>query len=255
MTTVFDISRRELLKAGASGIAATMLSPLLMRQALAAEVRFNPLPPISVMERKARVAKLQALMRKRGLGALLLEPGSSMLFFTGIDWWRSERLTAVVIPADGEIGVVTPYFEEPSVRESLAFGDDVRTWNEDENPLQLVHGILADRGTLERPHVQIGSRAAANVTCRRYHHRIAACDTSADRGRHDARRHRRHHGARDGAPRRHPRVQSDPARRGERLSARVEEAAARDQRRGGTDGLRLQLPGLSVRHLTHVRLR
>jgi Xaa-Pro aminopeptidase len=151
VTTVLAVSRRELLKAGASGIAATLLSPILVRQALAAEARFDPLPPISVQERKARVAKAQTLIRKLGLGALLLEPGSSMLYFTGIDWWRSERLTAVVIPADGEIGVVTPYFEEPSVRETLAFGDDVRTWNEDENPLQLVRGILADRGTLERP--------------------------------------------------------------------------------------------------------
>ena len=71
-------------------------------------------------ERQARVAKAQGLMREAGVGALLLEPGSSMLYFTGISWWRSERLTAVVIPAEGEIGVVTPYFEEPSVRESMA---------------------------------------------------------------------------------------------------------------------------------------
>jgi Xaa-Pro dipeptidase len=97
------------------------------------------------------VARAQALMQKAGVGALLLEPGASMLYFSGIDWWRSERLTAVVIPAEGEIGVVTPYFEEPSVRQSLAFGDDVRTWNENENPLKYVHGILRDRGALDKP--------------------------------------------------------------------------------------------------------
>jgi Xaa-Pro dipeptidase len=90
-------------------------------------------------------------MQQRGLGALLLEPGSSMLYFTGISWWRSERLIAVVIPAEGEIGVVTPYFEEPSIRESMAFGDDVRTWNENENPLKLVSSILSDRRALSKP--------------------------------------------------------------------------------------------------------
>ena len=69
-----------------------------------------------------------------------------MLYFSGIRWWRSERLTAVVIPREGDIGVVTPYFEEPSVRESMTFGDDVRTWHEHENPFERVAGILEDRG-------------------------------------------------------------------------------------------------------------
>jgi len=85
-------------------------------------------------------------MVEHGIDALLLEPGPAMLYFTGIKWHRSERLTAVVIPAAGEIGVVTPYFEEPSVRESMTFGDDVRTWYEHENPFERVAGILKDRG-------------------------------------------------------------------------------------------------------------
>jgi Xaa-Pro dipeptidase len=150
-------SKRDFLKAGAFGAGALALAPKfaiapLMAQATGAPpTTFDPLPPISAEERRGRVAKAQELMRQAGVGALLLEPGSSMLYFTGISWWRSERLTAVVIPADGEIAVVTPYFEEPSVRESMAFGDDVRTWNENENPLVLVNGILADRGSIGRP--------------------------------------------------------------------------------------------------------
>jgi len=69
-----------------------------------------------------------------------------MVYFAGIRWWRSERFTGVIIPREGEIAVVTPYFEEPSVRESMTFGDDVRTWNEHENPFERVAGILKDRG-------------------------------------------------------------------------------------------------------------
>jgi Xaa-Pro dipeptidase len=149
-------SRRNLLKLGALSAGALALSPSLgfsksvTDPATRAPV-FAPLPPISTDERKKRVAKAQKLMQEAGIGALLLEPGSSMLYFTGISWWRSERLTAVVIPAEGEIGVVTPFFEEPSVRESMAFGDDVRTWNENENPLALVNGILVDRGVVGKP--------------------------------------------------------------------------------------------------------
>jgi Xaa-Pro dipeptidase len=101
--------------------------------------------PISVDERLKRIKKAQLLMAENNIDAILLEPGSAMLYFTGVSWWRSERLTTVIIPREGAIGIVTPFFEEPSVRESMTFGDDVRTWNEHENPFERVAGILKDR--------------------------------------------------------------------------------------------------------------
>jgi len=102
--------------------------------------------PISVEERRARIAKLQKLMVEQKIGALILESGSSLDYFTGIQWHRSERTTAAVIPARGDIVVVTPAFEEPSIRETLAVGDDVRPWNEHESPFALLVGALRDRG-------------------------------------------------------------------------------------------------------------
>lgn len=101
--------------------------------------------PIGVAERAARIAKAQKLMREQGLSALLIEPGASLVYFTGIHWNRSERLTAAVLPVEGEIGVFTPFFEEPSVRETLAVRADLRTWNEDEDPLKLVALWLRER--------------------------------------------------------------------------------------------------------------
>lgn len=100
---------------------------------------------ISAEERQARIAKAQRLMRDQGLSALLIEPGASLVYFTGVQWWRSERLTAAVLPVEGEIAVVTPFFEEPSVRESLGVPAEVLTWNEHEDPLKLVAGWLAKR--------------------------------------------------------------------------------------------------------------
>ena len=49
-------------------------------------------------------------------GAVLIEPGSSLIYFTGVRWSRIERLTATVLPVEGKPLVVTPFFEEPSVR-------------------------------------------------------------------------------------------------------------------------------------------
>ncbi|MEM9172968.1 MAG: Xaa-Pro peptidase family protein [Pseudomonadota bacterium] len=102
--------------------------------------------PITVGERLARVAKAQRLMAEHDIDAIVVEAGTALNYFTGVRWWRSERFTGVIIPREGEIAFVTPYFEEPSVRESMSFGTDVRTWHEHENPYALVAGILADRG-------------------------------------------------------------------------------------------------------------
>ena len=107
--------------------------------------------PISAEERRARIAKLQRLMVDQGVGALIAESGSSLDYFTGIQWWRSERTTAAVIPARGEVIIVTPAFEEPSVRETLAVGGDVRPWNEHESPFERIVQALKDRGVASGP--------------------------------------------------------------------------------------------------------
>jgi len=107
--------------------------------------------PISAEERRARIAKLQRLMVEQKIGALILESGSSLDYFTGIEWHRSERTTAAVIPAKGDIVVVTPAFEEPSIRETLAVSGDVRPWNEHESPFALLVGGLRDRGVTSGP--------------------------------------------------------------------------------------------------------
>ena len=102
--------------------------------------------PITVEERQSRIKKAQGLMHKNNIAAIILEPGSAMEYFTGIQWWRSERLTCVIIPKEGEIGIITPYFEEPSVREKMSFGKDVRTWHEHESPFNRIVSFLVDRG-------------------------------------------------------------------------------------------------------------
>jgi Xaa-Pro dipeptidase len=102
--------------------------------------------PISVDERRARIAKLQELMQQGKVAALLIESGSTLEYFTGIRWHRSERTTAAVIPARGELIVVTPAFEEPSVRETLQVGGEVRAWSEHESPFERIVQGLRSRG-------------------------------------------------------------------------------------------------------------
>ena len=106
---------------------------------------------IGAAERRARIARAQAAMRVRGIGAVLIEPGSSLVYFTGVEWHRSERLTAAILPVEGEACIVTPFFEEPSVRQTLGIAADVRVWQEDEDPLKLVAAFLKERKLAARP--------------------------------------------------------------------------------------------------------
>ena len=103
-------------------------------------------PPIGRDERLARLARARALMQANDIGAIVVESGPSLDYFTGVRWGRSERLTGAVIPATGDPIIVTPFFERPSVEESLGIPAEVRTWNEDEEPLRLVAGFLQERG-------------------------------------------------------------------------------------------------------------
>jgi len=143
------MSKREFLALSGASAGALAMGAGANAMASTADTKLASITgdavPIGVEERLVRVAKAQRLMAGNNIDAILLEPGSAMLYFTGISWWRSERLTCVVIPRVGEIAVVTPFFEEPSVRESMTFGSDVRTWNEHENPFDRVAGILRDR--------------------------------------------------------------------------------------------------------------
>jgi Xaa-Pro dipeptidase len=99
---------------------------------------------ITALEHAARLARLQSLMQQQGIAAFLVEAGTSLEYFTGIRWWRSERTTAALIPARDQTVVVTPFFEVPSVKESLKIEADIRPWHEDQSPFDLIARWLGD---------------------------------------------------------------------------------------------------------------
>ena len=143
--------RRTLLGTAVAAVGALAVPTRLL--AAAAE-ELGPVklpPPISAAEKQARVRAAQAMMQKAGIGAIIVEPGASLDYYTGVQWWRSERLTAAVIPATGDAIVVTPFFEKPSVAESLAIPAEIRTWDEDEEPLKLVADFLREHGVAKGP--------------------------------------------------------------------------------------------------------
>jgi Xaa-Pro dipeptidase len=140
-----QIPRRRFLQ-GTGALAAMTLPMSSVIGAVADLPKIRIPPPITTAERLQRLAKARTLMKQHGIGSLIVESGPSLDYFTGVQWWRSERLTAAVIPVQGEPIIVTPFFEKPSIAESLSIPAEMRTWNEDEEPLKLVTDFLLERG-------------------------------------------------------------------------------------------------------------
>lgn len=106
--------------------------------------------PISTQERSRRIERARALMTENKLDAIFLTGGTSLVYFTGVEWGLSERLFALIIPRSGKAFTVSPAFEESRAREQLdkspLAGAEVLTWQEHESPYQRVAGGLRDRG-------------------------------------------------------------------------------------------------------------
>ncbi len=154
------VSRRRFLQAGTIAAGASLVT---LPASLRAEAECAPLPPsiarlksmkdlatpITVDERAARQEKARQLMAANHLDAILLADGTSLNYFAGVQWWGSERLFAMVLPAKGHAFCVCPAFEEGRARELLANSPEgktvsVRTWQEDQNPYQLLAQGLKD---------------------------------------------------------------------------------------------------------------
>ncbi len=153
------LSRRHFLHASASASALALLPSAATAEPSpcgpdlpAAFTALKPLSsrvrPVAAEEFHSRMARAQQLMTdgRPRFDAMLLAPGTSLYYFTGIRWVVSERLLALVLPRAGEPFLVCPEFEEGRLREQLQFPAEIRAWREDQNPARLVADSLAERG-------------------------------------------------------------------------------------------------------------
>jgi Xaa-Pro dipeptidase len=159
-------SRRDFLKvstlATAAAVAGAATSPAASAAAepaqdglpasiLALTSQKHRLTPITKEERRGRIEKAKRLMEARGIGALMLTGGTSLVYFSGMQWGLSERLLTLVIPVRGTPFIVCPAFERDRAMEQVALGPldqgtDILTWEEHEDPYALVAKGLRDRG-------------------------------------------------------------------------------------------------------------
>ena len=111
----------------------------------------NRARPFTNQERLARIEKAKRLMAAEKIDAILMNGGSSPIYFANMSFGGGERLWALLIPARGEPFIVCPAFEEDRVREVLTDSPfspniEIRTFQEDESPFERVAAGLKNRG-------------------------------------------------------------------------------------------------------------
>jgi len=99
--------------------------------------------PIGVTEYQQRLAKAQLLMREQKLDVMLLNAGTNLRYFTGVDWYASERLVAALLFADGRLVYVLPHFEIGSIAPLMLIDGEILSWHEHQDPYLLCAGQIA----------------------------------------------------------------------------------------------------------------
>lgn len=108
--------------------------------------------PFTNQERQARIARAKDLMDRDNIRAIVLANSTTNTrYFANISLGDSERMWAVVIPAQSKPFVVCPAFEHDRAVEiltdsPLANDADLLTWEENESPFALIVTALKGRG-------------------------------------------------------------------------------------------------------------
>ena len=100
-------------------------------------------------EFQARIMQAQQLMKIQGISALYLDAGTNLFYFTGLNWYKSERMVGAILPAEGELAFIAPHFEEGSLRENMLIHGNYNGWHEDESPYALFAQVLENMGISE----------------------------------------------------------------------------------------------------------
>ena len=136
------ITRRGWIVSAGAVTAAAALPAAPLSAAVADQPPLPPRPKSEVY--RDRQAKLRAAAKSRGWDAVLVTPSTNLAYATGLSMSRSERLTALLLLTDGPAVLVTPAFEESNVTRDATV-DDVKTWQEDQDPVAMAGKILTGK--------------------------------------------------------------------------------------------------------------
>ncbi len=106
----------------------------------------NDITPISLTEFNARIAKAQLIMKENNIAATYINAGTNLYYFTGTRWYASERMVGAIIPQQGDIQYITPFFEINTLNQYMTVKGTIQGWQEHESPYQLFINTLQEMG-------------------------------------------------------------------------------------------------------------
>ncbi|QFU90609.1 Xaa-Pro peptidase family protein [Amycolatopsis sp. YIM 10] len=97
---------------------------------------------------RARLDRAKRAAAAADTDALVIAPGSDLRYLIGQAGGSFERLTALVVPADGTPALVVPKLEAPGYADvpTGELGVEVHTWVDGEDAYRLVAGLLGKPG-------------------------------------------------------------------------------------------------------------
>ena len=144
-------SRRSFLKVGGLSIStAGFVSSLFSDKAFAQDAKLQNMvtgvKPLAPEDYEERLEQARKIMAKTKIDALFVSGGSDLGYFTNVNWFLSERTFGGIINRKGKTIWVWPAFEAESAREMIPKDQELRTWEEHENPFRLIGGVMKDLG-------------------------------------------------------------------------------------------------------------
>jgi len=99
-------------------------------------------PTVPAKRFAARLAGASRATADAGLDALLIGVGADLRYLVGYNAHESERLTMLVVPADGPPTIVVPLLEKPAAAAGSRVDLRIETWVETDDPAAIVAELV-----------------------------------------------------------------------------------------------------------------
>ncbi len=106
---------------------------------------------ITDAERRARIERVRAELDARGLSGLVLFHSDRINYLSGFSHVSTERPMALVVPMQGDLGILIPFLEQEHVQKSRLIGHvkvypEYPTGNSGKHPMRHLAELLRDLG-------------------------------------------------------------------------------------------------------------
>jgi len=94
--------------------------------------------PIKLQEYQQRIAKAVTKLKQLACDAMYIHAGTNLSYFTGTNWYPSERMVGAILTIDGNLEYIAPYFEVATLQGFMCVNGPVNAWQEHESPYVLL---------------------------------------------------------------------------------------------------------------------